>query len=34
MDAVDISLVVFVVLVFVVGAGGFLYYNYTDNDLD
>lgn len=34
MDAVDISLIVFIVAVFILGAGGFIYYNYTDNDLD
>jgi hypothetical protein len=34
MDSVDTFLVIFIVIVVVVGAGGFLYYNYTNNDID
>jgi hypothetical protein len=34
MDIVDTILVGFVVVVVIVGGGGFLYYTYTDNDLD
>jgi hypothetical protein len=34
MDFVDIALIGFVIVVVIVGAGGFLYYNYTDNDID
>jgi hypothetical protein len=34
MDSIDTFLVVFIVIVVVVGAGGFLFYNYTNHDID